>query len=248
LRVWGRSQKAVERLGGLFPFVSTDEIATAEGADLCVLCTPIGIMESLAQRIAPALSPRTTVTDVGSVKTSVVARLEGVLGRQFVGSHPMAGSEQSGFQAARPDLFGGAICILTPTTASAPQALTAVRELWQSVGCRLVELSPEKHDECIARVSHLPHAVASALVNAINLRVPDAGALAGGGYRDATRIAAGPSAMWREILLENRDRVLAGLDDFLKTIADMKELIAARDSAGLELFLERAKEIRENLP
>jgi prephenate dehydrogenase len=237
----------VERLAGLFPFVSTDELATADGADLCVLCTPIGIMESLARRIAAALSSETTVTDVGSVKAGVVSRLERVLGQRFVGSHPMAGSEQSGFGGARPDLFGGAVCIVTPTLASAPESLAAVRELWQGVGCRLVELSPEKHDECIARVSHLPHAVASALVNAISLGVPDAGALAGGGYRDATRIAAGPSAMWREILLENREGVLAGLNDFSKTISDMKDLIVARDSAGLELFLQRAKEIRENL-
>ena len=174
---------------------------------------------------APALSPRTTVTDVGSVKTSVVARLEGVLGRQFLGPIPwLARSRRLSGGPAR-SLWRGHL--YPHAYHGLPPSPHRRAELWQSVGCLLVELSPEKHDECIARVSHLPHAVASALVNAINLRVPDAGALAGGGYRDATRIAAGPSAMWREILLENRDRVLAGLDDFLKTIADMKELIAA---------------------
>jgi prephenate dehydrogenase len=213
-----------------------------------VLCTPIGAMPSLAEKIAPALSGTATVTDVGSVKAGVVRRLERILGGRFVGSHPMAGSEQSGLGAARANLFERAICIVTPTTDSCPASTSTIRNLWESVGCRLVEMPPHEHDERIARVSHLPHAAAAALVNAIGLRVPDAGALAGGGYRDTTRIAAAPPAMWREIFLENGAGLVAGLEDFSTMLDSMKQMIVSRDAAALELFLERAKAIRQDLP
>ena len=238
----------MERALKFFPFVSCDEAGTASGTDLCVLCTPIGAMPSLAEKIAPALSSSATVTDVGSVKAGVVRRLETILGGRFIGSHPMAGSEQSGFDAARADLFERAVCIVTPTMSSLPASARAVRNLWESVGCRLVDMPPEEHDKCVARVSHLPHAVAAALVNAISLRVPDAGALAGGGYRDTTRIAAAAPAMWREILLENSTELVAGLEDFSTTLDKMKQMILSRDAAALELFLERAKSIRKVLP
>ena len=120
LRIWARSKRSVERALKSFPSVSSDEIGTASGADLCVLCTPIGAMPSLAKKIAPALSSSATVTDVGSVKAGVVRSLETILGGRFIGSHPMAGSEQSGFDAARANLFVNAVCIITPTTNSFP--------------------------------------------------------------------------------------------------------------------------------
>lgn len=246
--MWARSQQSAQNALKFFPFVSCDAAETARGSDICVLCTPIGAMAPLAEQLAPALSSSAAITDVGSVKAGVVRRLEAILGGQFVGSHPMAGSEQSGINAARANLFEGAVCILTPTETSSPDATRAVRALWECVGCRIVELPPEEHDERIARVSHLPHAVAAALVNAISLSVSDVGSIAGGGYRDTTRIAAGPPAMWREILLENRAGLLAGLEDFSAMLDKMKAMILKGDAAGLELFLERARAIREDLP
>jgi len=248
LRLWARSKQSVERTLRFFPCVSSDEVGTASGTDLCVLCTPIGAMQSLAQKIAPALSNSTTVTDVGSVKAGVVRQLEIILGGRFIGSHPMAGSELSGLEAARANLFENAVCIITPTPSSSPVSTRKVRDLWEILGCRLVEMTPEKHDECVGRVSHLPHAVAATLVNAISLRVPGAGHVAGGGYRDTTRIAAGPPAMWREILLENSKELVGGLEDFSATLEKMKQMIVSRDAAALELFLERAKTLRGDLP
>jgi prephenate dehydrogenase len=248
LRLWTRSRQAAKKALAVFPFVSTNEAETADGSDLCVLCTPIGVMPSLAEKIASQLPSTATITDVGSVKAGVVRRLESTLGGRFVGSHPMAGSDQSGFDAARGNLFKGAVCIVTPTTSSLPESTKAVRDLWEGVGCRLVMMPPDEHDQCIARVSHLPHAVAAALVNAITLRVADAGALAGGGYRDTTRIAASPPAMWSEILIENRAELAAGLDDFSAMLDKMKKMILSGDATALELFLERAKTLRENLP
>jgi prephenate dehydrogenase len=223
--LWARSQESAENALRFFSVVSCDAVETARGSDICVLCTPIGAMAPLVEQFAPALSGTAIVTDVGSVKAGVVSRLEALLGGRFVGSHPMAGSEQSGINAARANLFEGAVCILTPT-----------------------ENSPGEHDERVARVSHLPHAVAAALVHAISLRLSDVSSIAGGGYRDTTRIAAGPAPMWREILLENRAGLLAGLEDFSAMLDKMKDLILKGDAAQLELFLERARAIREDLP
>jgi prephenate dehydrogenase len=245
--VWARSRKSAENARKFFPAVSCDVAEVVSGSDICVLCTPIGAMPQLASQLASVLSRTATVTDVGSVKAGIVNQLEAILGERFVGSHPMAGSEQSGIGAARANLFEGAVCILTPTRNSAPTKIQVLRDLWEGVGCRILEMRPQEHDERIACVSHLPHAIAATLVNAIHLRVQDVGCIAGGGYRDTTRIAAGPATMWREILLENRTALLAGLEDFTATLEQMKQLIHLADSAELELFLERARAIRQDL-
>ena len=248
LKLWARSPASVQRTRELFPDTTSEIAAAVEGADLCVLCTPISAMADLAENIAPHLSPAAAVTDAGSVKCGVVQRLEHILGGRFVGSHPMAGSEKSGLEAARADLIEGAVSILTPTPRSLLPALTTIRQLWEIVGCRVVEMSAAKHDEAISLVSHLPHAVAAALVNAINRRLPEAPALAGGGYRDSTRIAASPPALWRKIFLENKEELLTGLEDFSTMIDDLKKLIRSEDAVALEAFLARARATRERLP
>ena len=245
--MWARSPQSAENARKFFPAVSSDAAEVVSGSDLCILCTPISAMPQLADQLASVLAHTATVTDVGSVKAGIVSQLEATLGRRFIGSHPMAGSEQSGLSAARANLFEGAVCILTPTENSARDKIQVLRDLWECVGCRIVEMTPQEHDERIACVSHLPHAVAATLVNSIHLRVADVGCIAGGGYRDTTRIAAGPAPMWREILLENRTALLAGLEDFTATLDKMKELIDLADSAELELFLERAQAIRKDL-
>ncbi len=228
--------------------MTLDPSEAVDGADLCVLCTPIGFMPELAEQFRPALGKSAVVTDAGSVKGPVVNRVEAILGGRFVGSHPMAGSERSGIEAARENLFQGAAAIVTPTARSEESAVEAVRSLWEIVGCRVSLMSPTDHDEAVARISHLPHAVAAALVNAINLRMPSAGALAGGGYRDTTRIAAGPPAMWTEILLENKAPLIAGLDDLTETLNELKALLQSHDAPALEAYLARAKESRDTLP
>jgi prephenate dehydrogenase len=159
----------------------------------------------------------------------------------------MAGSEKSGIEAARPDLFDGATCILTPTARTGKAALETTRSLWRSVGGRLVDMTPEAHDLAVGRVSHLPHAVASVMVNAIAKSGSGAEALAGGGYRDSTRIAAGPAAMWSEIFLENKAALLTGLEEFSASLEELKTIILSNDAPALESFLSRAKSVRDNL-
>jgi prephenate dehydrogenase len=202
-------------------------------------------MADLAKTLAPLLAPGAVVTDAGSVKGPVVAELEVLLGGRFVGAHPMAGSEKSGIEAARADLFEGALCILTPTDRTHPAALEAVRSLWSSVGCRLTEKDPAVHDRAVGRVSHLPHAVAAVLVHAVEAGGADIGRLAGGGYRDTTRIAAGSAAMWSEIFLENRPALLEALEDFSGSLEALRAILRSNDAAALEEFLTRAKQARD---
>jgi prephenate dehydrogenase len=180
------------------------------------------------------------------VKAPVVQALEEIFGGAFVGSHPMAGSEKSGLEAARGDLFENAACVVTPTARTVPAARAAVENLWTAVGGRLVHLAPAEHDRLVGRISHLPHSVAAVLVHAV-AQTPGADRLAGGGYRDTTRIAAGPPAMWAEILLQNREGLLAGIDGFAEKLAELKTILLSNDAPALENFLSRAKAARDAL-
>jgi prephenate dehydrogenase len=201
-------------------------------------------MPALAEKIRPHLREGSVVTDAGSVKGFVVDTVGRTLGSRFVGAHPMAGSEQTGIEAARADLFEGAPCILTPEDSTDPAALSATRSLWEQIGCQTIEMSAGEHDKSIARVSHLPHSVAAILVNAIDKHAPGSVKLAGGGYRDTTRVAAGAAAMWREILMENRTEVLAALAELRETCEEMESYLKKEDHAALEGFLAKAQEIR----
>jgi len=234
---------------GLADTVHTDPAAAVAGADLVVLCTPIGTMKELAASIAPHLPPDAVVTDAGSVKACVVAQLEPLLGKQFVGAHPMAGSERSGLAAARSDLFEGAPCLLTPTEASGADALERARAFWISLGMRLTEMTPSAHDRLVARLSHLPHAVAFALVNLVADSLPEgAGLLAGGSFRDATRVAASDPGLWTGILSENRHEVAAALRETSELLNALAHQLEEEKNDSVLDFLTRAKEHRDSLP
>jgi prephenate dehydrogenase len=248
VRIWARSSAAVERAKTMFPDATSDPVAAARQADLCVFCTPVSAMPELAETLADHLSPDTVVTDAGSTKAGIVKKLEVLLKTPFVGAHPMAGSDRSGFAAADEDLFEGAVTILTPTERTPERSLETVRGLWQAVGCRIVEMTPEAHDTTVARISHLPHAAAAALVNAVAPHGLKALSLAGGGFRDTTRIAASPPALWSEIFLENEAAVLDGLSDFSASLDELRQFIRNRDAAAIEAFLSRAKTTRDLLP
>ena len=187
------------------------------------------------------------MTDVASVKMPVEREVAPILqGRaRWIGSHPMAGSEDSGFSAARADLFRGAAIILTPTS-STPSTTTREAEVfWQTLGGRVLQMPAEEHDRSVARISHLPHAVAAALVRAAGKSDL---ALVGPGYRDTTRIAAGPSALWAEILLGNREEVLAGLQELRGGLQKLETALEKADATALAKFLDEAAQIRRNLP
>lgn len=247
--IWARRPEAVGevRKKQIADFASTDLQAVVADADVIVFCVPIGVMTSLAEKIAPFVPANALITDVGSVKAPVVESLGRVFrGRgRFVGSHPMAGSEQTGLEAARADLFDDAVCIVTPETNSPPEDVEAVREFWTLLGCRIRTLPPAEHDEVIALVSHLPHLLAATLVNLVCARNPDSLNFCGNGFRDTTRVASGSPGMWTEIFGGNRAQVKKSVQAMIEKLREVVEFLD--DDAKTHQFLAEAKSRRDQL-
>ena len=225
---------------------ATQDLAEAlDGSALVILCTPVGDMADMAARLKPHLAADAVITDVGSVKASVVRVVEGVLPR-FVGSHPLCGSEKAGVAHAHGDLFEGAACALTPTGQSDASAVEMVSGFWTALGGKVVSLTAEDHDAIVARTSHLPHVVASALVNAVLAR-PRAGEsmFLGTGFRDTTRLASGTPSMWRDIALNNAEAIARSIDELLVELEQLKIALGAKDAAALEKFFAEGKSFRD---
>ena len=217
----------------------------AARSDLVLLATPVGAFEAHLRNIVDVLADGAVVTDVGSTKARVVATAEEVCGPggPFVGSHPMAGSHQKGPSFARADLFDGATCIVTPTQHTSAALVERVEALWKALNMRVVRMAPGDHDAATARVSHLPHALASLLMLLPGDADLDVSAT---GFRDATRLASGDPEMWRDIFLTNRDAVAGALDELAASIAKFRRLIESGDGEGIEAFLAEAKARRDS--
>jgi len=227
----------------------------AEGvrsADLVVLAVPAGRVVEVLRAAAPHLKPGAIVTDVASVKEEIVRRAEEILPDSvpFVGGHPMTGSEKKGVENADPYLFENACYVLTATPRTDRRALSALEKMVEALGARCLILSPGEHDLAVAGVSHLPHLAAAALVNAVAGAVEGrlAAALAGGGFRDSTRIAAGDPTLWCDILLANREKVAEFVRALRNELLAAEAAVAAGDRNSLEGWLERAAGFRRGLP
>jgi prephenate dehydrogenase len=230
--------------------VSTDLADGVRDADVVVLAATVAANEELLAAAWRAVAPAAVITDVGSTKRGIVAaaeRLAGTAAHAFVGSHPMAGSEKSGYAVARADLFQGATVIVTPTDASEPRAVKGITALWEALGARVSALDPDTHDRVVAAISHLPHVAAWALVDAVARFEPSALAFAARGFKDTTRIAAADPAMWTEILLGNRDALGASLAAFRRALDELEQLIASGDRERIGALLARLKRDRETL-
>jgi prephenate dehydrogenase len=244
------SLKDCEKAGAL-DYATTDLLAAVSGADLVVLCAPLAQMRPLVERMFPALKRGAIVTDVGSVKASVVKELESLVskvGAHFVGSHPMAGAEKTGVLSARADLFECAMCVVTPTRKTNAAALRKVEQFWKSVGCRLLRLSPELHDKLASQASHLPHVVAAALASVVldPRKSQQQAALCANGFRDTTRIASGSPEMWRDIALANRKELRVSLDEFVRELQHVQAMLRRGDASEISRFFETAKQRRDN--
>jgi prephenate dehydrogenase len=234
---------------GSIDMVARDDRDAVADADLVLLAMPVGQMAAVMRRIAPWLGERTVVTDAGSTKRDVVAlaseHLRASLAR-FVPAHPIAGAERSGAGAARADLFRDRHLILTPTAGNDAEAVALVRSAWEIAGMRVSSMDPQKHDEALAAVSHLPHVLSYALVHELARRA-DAEqlfALAAGGFRDFTRIAGSSPEMWRDICVSNRDLILAELACYRSELERLAALLQAADGPGLETLFSAAREAR----
>jgi prephenate dehydrogenase len=245
----GRLQPAVR--DGALDRATTDLADGVAKADLVVLGATVFANEALLAQVWQAAPAGCVVTDVGSTKRGIVAVANGLAaGRrevQFVGSHPMAGSEKAGYGVARVDLFAGATVVVTPSEAGDARAVKGVGEFWTALGGRVVTLDPAAHDRAVAAISHLPHVVAWALVDAVARFEPDALALVARGFKDTTRIAAADPDMWREILLANREAVRGSMAHFRRALDDLERLVADDDGGALTAYLTRIKATRERL-
>lgn len=237
-------RKAVDR-GAIGRFT----LSVAEGvrgADLVVLATPVGLFEQIMKQAAPALSPGCLVTDVGSTKVEVLAAVlpHVPAGCAFVGSHPLAGSEMRGIDAASETLYRNTLVLVTPTARSDEAAVQRVEQFWQALGSRTRRIEAALHDQALAQSSHLPHLVAAALVESLG---PEAASLVARGFLDTTRIASGDPVLWRDIFMTNRAEVLKAVGEFEKHIIQLKEALLVGDAAQVEKILDQARRKRDEL-
>ena len=244
------SLKECEKAGAV-DYATTDLLAAVSGADLVILCTPLAQMAAIVERMRPALKRGAIVTDVGSVKASVVRDVESLVksaGAHFIGSHPMAGGEQTGVLAARKDLFECALCVVTPTKKSNRANLLKVEQFWSALGCHMLRLTPELHDTLVSRSSHLPHVSAAALAGfVLNPAHPKhQPALCANGFRDTTRIASGSPEMWRDIALANRKNLARELGAFVRGLQRFQQVLKASDVKAIAKFFETAKQRRDD--
>jgi len=244
LSVWARRKEAanetIER--GLADSAHTDPAEAVAGAAAVVLCLPVDRMHEIAQAIAPHIGPDTLVTDVGSTKEKLTGQLEKIFagGRNFVGSHPMCGSEASGLAAARADLYADALCVVCPTPSTRGDLFSKAEDLWRLAGCRTMRLSPAEHDRAAAVASHVPHVAAAALVGLIADQPEAYRALCASGFRDTTRIAAGSPEMWAAILSENAAAITASLEKFEQMLAKYRAAIGSADREVIARMLQDA--------
>lgn len=246
----GRGLQAALDLG-VIDAVETDPAKALANADMVMIAAPVAQTPGILKAIAPHLHSKTIVTDVGSTKSDVIQHALAILGKnatQFVPGHPIAGAEKSGVIAARANLFDGKNVVLTPTENTNPQALEAVRKLWETAGAHVSKMSANSHDGIFAAVSHLPHLLAFALVDEIASR-PNAAQLfdfAAGGFRDFTRIAGSSPEMWRDISLANRESLLSEISAYQDELVKLKNLLENHDAAGLQALFERASHARND--
>jgi prephenate dehydrogenase len=218
------------------------------GAELIVICTPVETVAQFAAEAAQACPSGAIITDVGSTKVTIVREAEAAIGRllkkqvAFIGSHPLAGSEKTGCEAAQAELFKDRLVIVTPTAKTHPDAIEKVGGLWKSLGGKVASMSPDDHDAVLARTSHLPHLIASVLAAATPGGLVS---ITGPGWRDATRIAAGDPELWRQILLANAGHTLSALDDFERVLSWFRSALQTGDGQALAELLQQGKVRRD---
>ena len=212
-----------------------------------VIGTPVDRIAEDVQRIAAVSRPGTLITDVGSVKGSIcdVVQTAGLPdGVSFVGAPPLAGSHETGFEAARTNLFDGKVTVITPNPAGNEPANSAIRRFWERLGSRVIQMSPAEHDAALATTSHLPHVAAAALAATLPEMFQQ---LAASGFKDTTRIASGGPDLWVAILLENADAVSTSLAAFSESFAKFQQAVEIRDADELKKLLQVAKRNRDAL-
>ena len=249
----GRSKERLEEALslGVVDRIEMDYTKAVKQADMVLVAVPLGAMREVFEQIATALPANCIVTDAGSAKLCVIQHAEAAFGlkiNQFVPGHPIAGTEQSGVEAAFDSLYQCRRVILTPLESNSNDAVKKVRAMWQAAGAEVDEMGPRHHDLILAGTSHLPHILAFSLVDCLN-RLDDVDEIfkfAAGGFRDFTRIASSDPVMWRDICLHNRDAILAMMQRFQQEVDEVRNAIETEEGNKLLEIFARAKQARDD--
>ena len=236
---------------GVIDIEAPSALLAVSGADIVLIAVPVAATEATFKAIKHLVTPQMLIMDVGSTKRDVIDAARRALREQvgsFVPAHPIAGREVSGVEHADADLYAGKQVILTPIERTLTVQLQKAVDVWSALGCRVVKMSPEAHDAAFAAVSHLPHLLSFALMNAISGQThgKDYLSLAGPGFRDFTRIAAGDPKVWRDIMLSNREELLAQSKIFQRNLQALELMIASSNGDALEELIEQASQTRAN--
>lgn len=238
---------------GLCDRVCNSVAEAVEGADLVVLCVPVGVMGAVAAEMAPHLASGATVSDVGSVKREVIEAVEPHLpdNVHFVPAHPLAGTEHSGPESGFPELFDNRWCLVVPTPATDPDATARLCRFWEGLGANVEEMDPDHHDLVLAVTSHAPHLIAYTMVGVADdlRRVTDSEVIkySAAGFRDFTRIAASDPTMWRDVFLNNKEATLEVLGRFTEELFALQRAIRTGDGEHLHDYFTRTRVIRRGI-
>ena len=221
-------------------------------AGIVIVATPVGLIPAMIRRALPHLKSGCIITDVGSVKGPLVKKVRKFLpgNIHFVGAHPVAGSENFGVENAKPDLFEGTNCILTPVTETNKKALRLIKEMWEKIGARVLLINPVQHDEFLAFTSHLPHIVAVSLVEVLRnfkKKYKNIKEFTGAGFRDTTRIASSSPVIWKDVCIANKEAILSAFKKFKSVASEIEKIISGEKWNTLLKILNRAKKERDSI-
>lgn len=248
-----RESMDMARYRNVIDIISNSIEEAVSDADLIIIATPISEIVGVVESIKSNLKKGAIITDVGSAKEKIVRRVNEILPEDvfFIGGHPMAGSENEGILSATPDLFKNTFYILTPTEKTASEPLITLHSLLTGIGAKVITINPEEHDENVALISHLPHVLSTNLVDMIDDRhnnMKNLFKLCAGGFRDMTRIAAANTKMWLDISLENKDKIIKAIDEYIKYLNRFKSNLEKNDSQLIKKHYVKAQKARVNLP
>jgi prephenate dehydrogenase len=218
-------------------------------ADIIVIATPVGTFRNIFSKVKPLITDDVIISDVGSTKTNIVDIAKEILGDKsqcFVPAHPIAGKEKSGFEASDGNLYIGKKVIITPIEDNSSESIQVIESMWKNVGAEVDFMSPQSHDDLLGMTSHLPHMLAFSLVNYLVDQNPSASIYAGGGFKDFSRIASGDAVMWRDICLQNKDKIITHLRGYQSTVEELIDAIDQEERDKLELLFATAKKTRDS--
>ena len=248
---YGRDRSRLEeaKKHNIIDDYSTQIEEAVNHADIIVIATPVGTFRNIFSEVKPLIANDVIISDVGSTKTNIVDIAKEILGDKsqcFVPAHPIAGKEKSGFEASDGNLYNGKKVIITPIEDNSSESIQVIESMWKNVGAEVDFMSPQSHDDLLGMTSHLPHMLAFSLVNYLVDQNPSASIYAGGGFKDFSRIASGDAVMWRDICLQNKDKIITHLRGYQSTVEELIDAIDQEESDKLELLFATAKKTRDS--